>query len=115
MHITNIETFVVGNPPPHYGGRYFLFVKLTSNDNIVGYGECYSAAFDPHLTAKLIEDLGARYLLNRDPHDTETFFRLCHGSGFSQRPDPTVMGCFSALEMACWDIVGKAAGQPVHK
>jgi L-alanine-DL-glutamate epimerase-like enolase superfamily enzyme len=115
MHITNIETFVVGNPPPHYGGRYFLFVKLTSNDNIIGYGEAYSAAFDPHLTAKLIEDLGARYLLNRDPHDTENLFRLCYGSGFSQRPDPTVMGCFSALEMACWDIVGKAAGKPVHK
>ena len=96
MKIAGIETFVVGNPPPHYGGRYFLFVKLTSNDGITGWGECYSAAFNPHLTAKLIEDLGARYLDGHDPHDVETLFRRCHGSGFSQRPDPTVMGAFSA-------------------
>jgi galactonate dehydratase len=115
MKITGLETFVVGNPPPHYGGRYFLFVKLTSHDNIIGWGEAYAAAFDPHLTARLIEDLAQRYLIGNDPHDVETFFRRCHGSGFAQRPDPTVMGAFSALEMACWDIIGKAAGKPVHK
>ena len=115
MLIKDIETFVVANKPPFYGGRYFLFVKLTSDDGIIGYGECYAAAFDPHLTAKLIEDMGARYLVGQDPHDVEAFYRRCYGSGFSQRPDPTVMGCFSALEMACWDIVGKAANKPVHK
>ena len=29
MKLTDIQTFVVGNPPPHFGGRYFVFVKLT--------------------------------------------------------------------------------------
>ena len=28
MKITELETFVVGNPPPHFGGRYFIFLKL---------------------------------------------------------------------------------------
>lgn len=115
MKITDIKTWVVGNPPPYTGGRYFLFVRLTTGDNIRGYGEAYSAAFDPHLTAKLIEDVAQRYLMGRDPHQIETFFRRSYSSGFSQRPDPTMMACVSALEMACWDIIGKAAGQPVHK
>ena len=35
--------------------------------------------------------------------------------GFTQRPDPTVMGAFSGLEIACWDIVGKARDRPVHE
>jgi galactonate dehydratase len=115
MHIEQIKTWVVGNPPPHAGGRYFIFVKLETNDGLYGYGEAYNATFDPHLTAKMIEDIADRYLAGRDPHDIETFFRLCYSSGFSQRPDISMMGCYSALEMACWDIIGKAAGQPVYK
>lgn len=115
MKITDVKTFVVGNPPPGIGGRYFIFVRLTTDGNVVGYGEAYSAAFDPHLTAKLIEDIAARYLVGHDPHDIETFFRRAYSSGFSQRPDPSVMGCVSALEIACWDIIGKEAGRPVYK
>ena len=30
MKLQTIQTFVVGNPPPHYGGRYFVFCKLTT-------------------------------------------------------------------------------------
>jgi galactonate dehydratase len=63
----------------------------------------------------MIEDCAARYLVGRDPHDIETFFRRAYSSGFTQRPDVTMMGCVSALEMACWDIIGKEAGKPVYK
>ncbi len=115
MHITDVKTWVVGNPPPQAGGRYFIFVRLTTDGGVVGYGEAYAATFDPHLTAKMIEDVAARHLMGCDPHDIEAFFRACYSSGFSQRPDVSMMGCCSALEMACWDIIGKEAGQPVYK
>lgn len=115
MKIAEARTFVTANPPPHVGGRYFIFVKLVTDGGVVGYGEAYSAAFGPHLTARMIEDVAERYLIGHDPHDIETFFRRAYSSGFSQRPDPTLMGCVSALEMACWDIIGKEAGKPVYK
>ncbi len=115
MKLTDITTFVVGNPPPHFGGRYFVFVKLTTADNISGVGEAYCVPFDPHLVAKLIEDVFDRYVRGNDPHDIETMWRRVYSSGFTQHPDLTLMGILSALEMACWDIVGKAAGQPVYK
>jgi galactonate dehydratase len=115
MKITDVKTWVVGNPPPKTGGRYFLFVRLTTDGGVKGYGEAYSATFGPHLTAKLIEDVAERYLVGRDPHDIESFFRRAYSSGFSQRPDITMMGCVSALEMACWDIIGKEADKPVYK
>jgi 2-dehydro-3-deoxyphosphogalactonate aldolase len=38
-----------------------------------------------------------------------------YSAGFTQHPDLTLMGVLSALEMACWDIVGKEADQPVYK
>ncbi|MEQ8448444.1 MAG: mandelate racemase/muconate lactonizing enzyme family protein [Nitratireductor sp.] len=114
MKITDVKTWVVGNPPPGIGGKYFIFVRLTTDGGVTGYGEAYNATFGPHVTARMIEDLAARYLVGRDPHDIEAFFRRCYSSGFTQRPDVSVMGCFSALEIACWDIIGKEAGKPVY-
>ena len=47
----------------------------------------------------------------------QTYRKECTGglysSGFTQRPDLTVMGAFSGLEIACWDMVGKALERPV--
>lgn len=115
MKITDVRTYVVGNPPPGIGGRYFIFVKLTTDANVVGWGEAYNATFSGHVTARMIEDMAERYLVGHDPHDIENLFRRCYSSGFTQRPDVAAMGCFSALEIACWDIIGKEAGQPVYK
>jgi galactonate dehydratase len=115
MKLTDIKTFVVGNPPPHYGGRYFVFVKLTTDGNVSGVGEAYCVPFEPHLVARMIEDVFARYLQGEDPHDIEKMWRRVYSAGFTQHPDLTMMGVLSALEMACWDIVGKEAGQPVYK
>lgn len=115
MKLAAIQTFVVGNPPPHFGGRYFVFVKLTTACGISGLGEAYCVPFEPHLVARMIEDVFARYAEGRDPHDIEALWRRVYSSGFTQHPDLTVMGVLSALEMACWDIIGKAANQPVYK
>lgn len=114
MKLASLETFVVGNPPPGFGGRYFIFVKLTTACGVAGYGEIYNASFGPAAITRMAEDFFARYLEGSDPFAIETFFRKAHGSGFSQRPDPSVMGVTSGLEMAMWDIVGKALEKPVH-
>jgi galactonate dehydratase len=115
MKLTDIETFVVGNPPPHFGGRYFVFVKLTTDSGVSGIGEAYCVPFEPHLVAKMIEDVFARYVAGNDPHDIENMWRRVYSSGFTQHPDLTLMGVLSALEMACWDIIGKEANKPVYK
>ena len=115
MKLTGIQTFVVGNPPPHFGGRYFVFVKLTTACGISGVGEAYCVPFAPQLVARMIEDVFGRYAEGTDPHDIENLWRRVYSSGFTQHPDLTMMGVLSALEMACWDIIGKAANQPVYK
>ena len=52
--VTDIETYVVGTPDGTPGGRYFIFVKLTDSEGVVGYGEAYNATFGPHVTAAMI-------------------------------------------------------------
>ena len=62
----------------------------------------------------MLEDVFERYLRGQDPHNIENMWRRVYSSGFTQHSDLALMGVLSALEMACWDIVGKEAGQPVY-
>ena len=116
MKITDVKTCVVGNPPPGIGGRYFIFVKLTTDGGVVGYGEAYNATFGPHVTARMIEDMAERYLVGPRParHREPSSAAPIPRASRSARTCPA-MGCFSALEIACWDIIGKEAGKPVYK
>jgi len=114
MKLSELEIFVVGNPPPGWGGRYFVFVKVTASNGLVGYGEVYSASVGPEAMRAVIEDVFERHMAGENPENTEMMFRRAYSSGFTQRPDLTVMGAFSGLEMACWDILGKAHERPVY-
>jgi L-alanine-DL-glutamate epimerase-like enolase superfamily enzyme len=114
VKVVDLETFIVGNPPPAFGGKYFTFVKLTTDDGVVGYGEAYAGTFHPDVVAAMLVDVGERHLIGESPFRIEQFWRSAYGRGFTHRPDPSLAGVMSALEMACWDIVGKALEQPVY-
>jgi 2-dehydro-3-deoxyphosphogalactonate aldolase len=56
-----------------------------------------------------------RYVQGADPFRIERLWRVVYSAGYSQRPDPSLVGILSGLEMACWDIVGKAVDKPVYE
>jgi len=114
VKIVELKTWVVGNPPPHFGGRYFIFLQITTDTGLQGIGEVYAATFGPETVVRMIEDVFARRVLDRDPFQIEKLWRDIYSSGYSQRPDPSLMGVLSGIEMACWDIVGKELGRPVY-
>ena len=113
MRITNLDVIVTAPPAPGWGGRYWILVKLTTNMNVVGWGECYASSVGPKAMTAVIEDVFERYFLNQSPENIELMFRRTFSSGFTQRPDLSVMGAFSGLEIACWDILGKERNRPV--
>jgi galactonate dehydratase len=115
MKITDLKVFIVGNPPPGWGGRYFTFVKLTTDNGITGIGECYCATFGPKAMTAMIEDTFGRYVLGMDPFHIESLWRKVYGSGYTLRPDVSLMGVLSGIEIALWDIIGKSVGKPVYE
>ena len=115
MKITDLKTYVVGNPPPHFGGRYFIFLKLTTDNGIEGFGEVYTATFGPHVVAAMIDNVCARHVIGTDPFRIETLWRNVYGRGYSLRPDLSLVSVLSGIETACWDIVGKALDKPVYE
>lgn len=114
MKLADLDIIVTAPPPPGWGGRYWIFVKLTTDCGIHGWGECYASSVGPEAMKAVIRDVFERHMLGENPENIELMFRRAYSSGFTQRPDLTVMGAFSGLEIACWDILGKARDRPVH-
>lgn len=114
MKLSDLDIIVTAPPAPGWGGRYWILVKVTTDTGIVGWGECYAASVSPGAMTHVIRDLFERYFLGENPENIELLFRKCYSSGFTQRPDLTVMGAFSGLEIACWDILGKDRDRPVY-
>lgn len=113
MKLHDLDIIVTAPPAPGWGGRYWILVKLTTDTGIVGWGECYASSIGPKAMEPVIRDVFERYFLDENPENIERLFRRVYSSGFTQRPDLTVMGAFSGLEIACWDILGKHRERPV--
>ena len=67
MKITDFKTYIIGNPPPSFGGKYWIFLKLTTDSGIVGFGEAYAIPFHPSVATKMIEDICQRYVVGESP------------------------------------------------
>ena len=115
MRIAELRTYVVGNPPPGFGGRYFVFLQLVTDDGVVGVGEVYSATFHPTVVERMVHDVFERTVFGMDPFRIETMWRRTYASGYTARPDVSLVGVLSGIEIACWDIIGKAVGKPVYE
>jgi len=114
MKLQDLDVIITSPPAPGWGGRYWILVKLTTDTGIVGWGECYASSIGPVAMKAVIEDVFARHMQGQNPEDIELMFRRVYSSGFTQRPDLTVIGAFSGMEIACWDILGKDRDRPVY-
>ncbi|MEM8731128.1 MAG: mandelate racemase/muconate lactonizing enzyme family protein [Pseudomonadota bacterium] len=114
MKLADLDVIVTAPPAPGWGGRYWIFVKVTTDTGLVGWGECYASSVGPQAMEAVIQDVFARHMAGENPENIELMKRRAYSSGFTQRPDLTVMGAFSGLEIACWDILGKDRERPVY-
>jgi L-alanine-DL-glutamate epimerase-like enolase superfamily enzyme len=114
MKLADLDIIVTAPPAPGWGGRYWILVKVTSDTGVVGWGECYASSIGPDAMEHVIRDVFGRHMASENPENIELMFRRVYSSGFTQRPDLTVIGAWSGLEMACWDMVGKDRDRPVH-
>lgn len=113
MKLQEIKTYVTV-PPTGLGGSFWVIIKLTTDNGIEGIGECYGIPVSGDIACRMVEDTFERYIAGENPFNVETMFRRVYSAGFTQRPDVSMMGVFSGIEIAVWDIVGKALGQPVY-
>ncbi len=114
MKLQQVKTWVTV-PPSGIGGAFWVIVKITTDDGIEGIGECYGIPVSGDVACAMVEDTFERFFAGEDAHNVETLFRRVYSAGFTQRPDLSMMGVFSGLEIAVWDILGKAHDVPVYQ
>ena len=115
MKITNIEIWdsnfdnlFTWNP---------VIIRINTDEGISGLGECGLAYGVGHSGgAGFIKNLAERFLIGADPMKTEKLWEnMFRNTFWGQGGGPVVYGAMSAIDIACWDIRGKAMGQPIYQ
>ncbi|MGH2354297.1 MAG: mandelate racemase/muconate lactonizing enzyme family protein [Chloroflexota bacterium] len=105
MKITEVECLILANEHP--------IVRIATDDGVIGWGECFRRA---RLLAKMtIEDVFRPLLLGADPLDTEVLHRRMLRAGAVAGPLGTLAVAVAGVDIALWDIKGKAFGVPIWR
>ena len=116
MKVTEVKTILLDNIKPYRGGPKWLFIKLFTDEGIVGLGERVTGhAMNLKSQISLLHDLCERFVIGQSPFDVEKIWQAMYGTLHDYRhPGLDSTPALSAIEMACWDIIGKAANQPIY-
>ena len=101
--IENIELFKV---PPRW-----LFVKVTTREGIIGWGEPVVEGKADTVAACVMEL--QQYLIGKSASNIEDIWQILYRGGF-YRGGPILMSAISGIDQALWDIKGKFLGVPVY-
>jgi D-arabinonate dehydratase/D-galactarolactone cycloisomerase len=97
-----------------FGGYRSTIVKVHTDDGLVGVGECFTR-LAPKATVAIIEEL-APILIGRDPLDVEGIWEIMYGVMMNRgHRGGFFIEALSGIDVALWDLWGKATGQPVYR
>ncbi|MEO6848368.1 MAG: mandelate racemase/muconate lactonizing enzyme family protein [Chthoniobacterales bacterium] len=114
--IKSISAYPLRYPEPHDHGaiRYVTLARVESEDGMVGWGECVSQMSECCLAVKTIIEQGfAPLLIGDNSRNVETCWQKMVDRVWWYGPEGTAAFALSAIDMALWDLKGKALGQPV--
>ena len=104
LRIERIETLQV---PPRWG-----LLRVITSGGLEGYGE-YTVEGQLGGAEALVHEFAPQFI-NQDARDLKRLVRGCFDRNF-YHGGPHYMSALGGIEIALWDLVGKAAGQPVHR
>ena len=107
MKVTGIDTFLVKSL-----GRPWMYCAVRTDEGITGYSEFGVGDLAKGLQG-LVEDL-SRHIIGKDPRSVEQHYTNMVRSSRSAYGGATWMA-IAGIELALWDVKGKAMGVPVHE
>jgi galactonate dehydratase len=106
MKVTQVDVFLMGA-----AWRNYTFVKIQTDAGITGWGEA-TLGWKEMAVRELIRDYARRYVVGQNPFDIESLwfklYQVEHNTG------PVMYSAMAGIEMALWDVAGKACNQPVY-
>jgi galactonate dehydratase len=112
VRITNVKTFGVTLPTKEAMDRPYVFVKIETNEGVVGWGE---GTLEGKAAAVIacVNDF-RELLVGADPMMVEHHWQSMYVHSF-YRAGPVMGSAIAGIDQALWDIRGKLLGMPVYK
>lgn len=95
-----------------YKTKGACLVEIRTDDGIVGWGDCYGPAA---VNKTIVDTLLKPSVVGRDPFDVEVIWEALYNKVKDYGLTGMTISAISGVDIALWDIVGKACGKPVHK
>lgn len=124
MKITNAEAIILRQPGKILmigdGSQDTVLIKIETDEGITGWGECDSSPYvvktiidcpPSHIVCRGLKDI----LIGQDPFDVEKIWDDMYRGSYYYGRRSVGIHAMSGVDIAIWDIIGKAAGKPVHK
>jgi len=115
MKINDVKGTILA--PPEFPGGAFLLVEVESDDGLKGFGEgfAYSIYGESAHAAKAILDRGLkRILIDENPSEIERLHeKMMKSTEYNARRHGLEMSVISGVDMALWDLNGRALSKPV--
>lgn len=124
MKIAGIKTYVLQQliDGSSFGGsqrvtnrRQAVICEVTTDEDIQGVGEAFYFGGPAKIAADIITDVYGPLLLDKDPFDTSVIWDCLYNWTRDQGMKGVTISALSAIDIALWDIKGKALGLPVFK
>jgi len=91
------------------------FVRISTDEGLYGIGEC-KVVLAPEITCFIIEDVLKPILIGKDPFDLEAIWEWMYGlMKYRGQQKGFMLEAVSGVDMALWDLIGKATNKPVRK
>ena len=116
LKITGYKTILIDNIDPPIGHRKWLFLQLFTDQGIVGLGERTTGG-STNLKSQiaLLSDMCERHIVGQSPFNIERIWQSLFTTPHDYRhPSLERTPAISAIEMACWDLIGKVTNQPIY-
>jgi len=107
MKIQNVDTYIIENP-----WKRWVFLKLETSNGRQGISEATLYGESSAVVAELEER--RRFYIGRDPFQVEKIWSDWYRDSFNRNASAVNITAMSAIETACWDIIGKEHGAPIY-
>src|SRR6185436_5764428 len=122
MKITEVRAFPLAiplrqvDPPSSWaaGAGKQILVRVTTDEGLTGWGECFAYGA-PMAVISILDDALAPLVLGHDPTQIESVVDRMHRALMIWGRRGLAMMAVSGIELALWDLVGKARGVPVYQ
>ena len=114
MKITEVKYYPIKIRNNAKGGVYWFLLKMETDEGISGWGEMIWNAYSPKTLGMMVSDIAKNFFIGENPFNVEKLFLKAFFVQCKAHTDLATQGILSGFEIACWDIIGKACGQPVY-